>query len=61
MESNKKNLIKVLNSYILYDEFLAYCEKKCCGEYAVRNRIFKIINILKNINKKKKKWSNFYI
>jgi len=35
IESNKKNLIKVLNSNLLYDEFLAYCEKKCCGEYAL--------------------------
>ncbi len=36
IESNKKSLVKVLNNDLLYDEFLEYCEKKCCAEYAVR-------------------------
>jgi len=35
LEINKKSLIKVLNSELLYDDFLDYCNKKCCGEYAV--------------------------
>ncbi|ORY08759.1 hypothetical protein LY90DRAFT_678179 [Neocallimastix californiae] len=35
LEVNKKSLIKILNSNLLYDEFLDYCNSKCCGEYAI--------------------------
>jgi len=46
LEPTKKDLVKVLNSYLLYDEFFYYCEKKCCSEYLVRKNALFSLNIL---------------
>ncbi|ORX81661.1 hypothetical protein BCR32DRAFT_293173 [Anaeromyces robustus] len=50
LESNKKSLIKILNKNVLYDEFLDYCNKKCCGEYALFHKEYlKFRRVVKQI------------
>ncbi|ORX60748.1 hypothetical protein BCR36DRAFT_407753 [Piromyces finnis] len=53
LENNKKGLIKILNTTLLYEEFLYYCNMKCCGEYAIFHRYYmKFRRIYKPISSK---------